>query len=89
MSTITERAAREVGKSRNGKNGDDRGICAVCENDPACIYPRAAERPVLQCAELAVDGVLALRKSWNSSSISSDPIFRFSPERFRKMQRVI
>ncbi len=89
MSTITERAAREVGKSRNGKNGDDRGICAVCENDTACIYPRAPERPVLQCDELVVDGGLALRKSWNRPSDSSDPIFRFSPDRFRKMQRVV
>ncbi|MGH7601738.1 MAG: hypothetical protein ACREOI_35700 [bacterium] len=89
MSRVTERAAREIGKSRSGKNGADRGICAVCENDPTCIYPRAPERPVLQCEELAVDGVLALRKSWNNHSASSDPIFRFSPDRFRKMQRVV
>jgi hypothetical protein len=89
MSRVTELAAREDRKPRNGKNGDVRGICAVCENDRDCVYPRAPERPVLQCEEFAGDGVSALRKSWNNHSASSDPIFRFSPDRFRKMQRVI
>ena len=88
MSRATERAAQEVGKSRNEKNGGERGICAVCKNDRDCIYPRAPERPVLQCEEFAGDGVTALRKSW-SSSLASDPVVSFSPHRFRKMQRVV
>jgi hypothetical protein len=88
MSRVTELAAREVGKSHNEKNDDDRGICAVCKNDLDCIYPRAPERPVLQCEEFAGDVVTALRKSWNNS-LASDPVVRFSPKRFRQMQRVI
>lgn len=87
MSKITDRIEQGVGKSRNEKIVDDHGLCAVCKNDPACIYPRAPERPVLHCEELAVDAASALRKSWNNPS-SSDPVVRFSPERFRKMQRV-
>jgi hypothetical protein len=59
MPRATERAAREVGKSRHEKNGDDRSICVVCKNDPTCIYPRAPGRPVLQCEEFAGDGVTA------------------------------
>jgi hypothetical protein len=66
------------------KNGADRGLCLVCENDPTCVYPRVPERPVLRCEEFAVDDVLVLRKSWNGPSSSGDPIFRFSPDRFRK-----
>ncbi len=88
MSRVTEQAKREVGKSRNERNGDDRGICVVCENDRDCIYPRAPERPVLQCEEFAGDGITALRKLWNNS-LAGDPVVRFSPDRFRKMQRVI
>lgn len=88
MSRVTERATREVGKVLSEKNGGDRGICAVCENDPACIYPRAPERPVLQCEEFAVDAITALRKSWDNSS-ANDPMVRFGRDQFREMQRVI
>lgn len=88
MSRITEQAAREAGKPRDEKNGADCSICAVCENDRDCIYPHAPERPVLQCEEFAADALTALQKSWNNS-LASDPVVRFSPKRFRKMQWVI
>jgi hypothetical protein len=88
MSRVTELAAREISKPRNEKTGDDRGICAICENEPDCIYLCAPERPVLQCEEFAGDGASALRKL-RTNSLTSDPVVRFSPKRFRKMQRVI
>lgn len=87
MSRVTELAAREAGKSHNEKNGDMRDICAVCKYAPDCIYPRAPERPVLQCEEFAFDALTTLRKSWNNS-LDSDPVVRFSPARLRKMHRV-
>lgn len=89
MSRTVEYDGREVGKSHSGKNGDHRGICLVCENNSACIYLQTPQRPVLQCEEFVGDGVTVLRKSWRSPSTASDSMVRFSPNRFRKMQRIV
>jgi hypothetical protein len=69
--------------------GKDLSICVLCEQAASCAYTKDPKRPVLQCDEL-VGYEYGVKPTTGGVALpATDPVFRFSPARLQKIQRIL
>jgi hypothetical protein len=87
MSNTAKYITQKIGASVIAQKQDELGICLICGSVVACEHAKPSKRPVLQCEEFAAGENDFAQKF--SGRATQEALTRFSPARFRKMQRVI